>query len=91
VPSRCKARLNLREIHNFFSVYFFQPRSKFISIFQDIKPTALIGSAGVGQSFTKEVIEAMSSINKVTPTSSASIVLKRTLNCLPALANYPYD
>jgi RNA-binding protein YhbY len=43
--------------------------STLISIFQDIKPTALIGSAGVGQSFTKEVIEAMSSINKVTQTS----------------------
>lgn len=37
-----------------------------ISIFQAIKPTALIGSAGVGQSFTKEVVEAMSWINKVT-------------------------
>jgi len=39
---------------------------KSFSIFQAIRPTALIGSAGVGQSFTKEVIEAMSSINEVT-------------------------
>jgi hypothetical protein len=39
---------------------------KSFSIFQVIRPTALIGSAGVGQSFTKEVIEAMSSINEVT-------------------------
>lgn len=37
-----------------------------VSHFQAIRPTALIGSAGVGQSFTKEVIEAMSSINEVT-------------------------
>ncbi|GJN17709.1 hypothetical protein PR202_gb04801 [Eleusine coracana subsp. coracana] len=29
-----------------------------------IRPTALIGSAGVARSFTKEVVEAMSSINK---------------------------
>ncbi|KAF7030489.1 hypothetical protein CFC21_042024 [Triticum aestivum] len=41
-----------------------EPVKDLLSAIKDIKPTALIGSAGVGQSFTKEVIEAMSSINK---------------------------
>ncbi|CAM0882766.1 unnamed protein product [Alopecurus aequalis] len=41
-----------------------EPVKDLLSAIKDIKPTALIGSSGVGQSFTKEVIEAMSSINK---------------------------
>ena len=32
---------------------------------QVIKPTVLIGSSGVGKTFTKEVIEAVTSINEV--------------------------
>lgn len=32
---------------------------------QAIKPTILIGTSGVGKQFTKEVIEAMASINAV--------------------------
>lgn len=32
---------------------------------QAIKPTVLIGSSGVGQTFTKEVVEAMTSLNEV--------------------------
>jgi len=32
---------------------------------QVIKPTVLVGSSGVGKTFTKEVIEALSSINEV--------------------------
>ena len=32
---------------------------------QKIKPTVLIGTSGQGRTFTKEVIEAMASINKV--------------------------
>jgi len=32
---------------------------------QQIKPTVLIGTSGQGRTFTKEVIEAMSSINEV--------------------------
>lgn len=35
------------------------------SLLQAIKPTVLIGSSGVGKTFTKEVVEAMSSINEV--------------------------
>jgi len=33
---------------------------------QKIKPTVLIGTSGQGRAFTKEVIEAMASINAVT-------------------------
>lgn len=37
-----------------------------ISIFlQAIKPTVLIGSSGVGKTFTKEVVEAIASFNEV--------------------------
>jgi hypothetical protein len=50
---------------NRFQLWIFMVHTTF-PIFQAIRPTALIGSAGVGQSFTKEVIEAMSSINEVT-------------------------
>jgi malate dehydrogenase (oxaloacetate-decarboxylating)(NADP+) len=32
---------------------------------QVIKPTVLIGSSGVGKTFTKEVVEAMTANNKV--------------------------
>jgi len=32
---------------------------------QKIKPTVLIGTSGQGRTFTKEVIEAMASINEV--------------------------
>jgi len=35
--------------------------------FQVIKPTVLIGSSGVGRTFTKEVVEAMTSNNDVKP------------------------
>uniref|UniRef100_J3L3Y9 Malic enzyme n=2 Tax=Oryza brachyantha TaxID=4533 RepID=J3L3Y9_ORYBR len=41
-----------------------EPVKNLLDAVKAIKPTALIGSAGVGQSFTKEVIEAMSSINE---------------------------
>lgn len=34
-------------------------------ILQAIKPTVLIGSSGVGKTFTKEVVEAMASFNEV--------------------------
>nr|CAB3478263.1 unnamed protein product [Digitaria exilis] len=41
-----------------------EPVKDLLGSVKAIRPTALIGSAGVGQSFTKEVIEAMSSINE---------------------------
>nr|QFR35804.1 NADP-dependent malic enzyme [Jansenella griffithiana] len=41
-----------------------EPVKDLLDAVKAIKPTALIGSAGVAQSFTKEVIEAMSSINE---------------------------
>ncbi|ONM35217.1 NADP-dependent malic enzyme 1 [Zea mays] len=42
-----------------------EPVKDLLGAVKAIRPTALIGSAGVGQSFTKEVIEAMSSINEL--------------------------
>lgn len=36
-----------------------------VLFFQDIKPTVLIGTSGVGKQFTKEVVEAMATINEV--------------------------
>ena len=60
--SRCKAKPNgiQNNLHCGIS-WFINP----LPALQAIRPTALIGSAGVGRSFTKEVIETMSSINEV--------------------------
>nr|AFK37823.1 unknown [Lotus japonicus] len=41
-----------------------EPVSTLIDAVKVIKPTVLIGSSGVGQTFTKEVIEAMTSNNE---------------------------
>ncbi|KAG6587994.1 hypothetical protein SDJN03_16559, partial [Cucurbita argyrosperma subsp. sororia] len=41
-----------------------QPVKDLLSAVKAIKPTVLIGSSGVGRTFTKEVVEAMSSINQ---------------------------
>ncbi|KAL6616050.1 hypothetical protein ACP70R_038320 [Stipagrostis hirtigluma subsp. patula] len=41
-----------------------EPVKDLLGAVKATRPTALIGSAGVGQSFTKEVVEAMSSINE---------------------------
>jgi len=41
------------------------PYVTLFSIFQAIKPTVLIGTSGVGKTFTKEVVEAMASLNPV--------------------------
>jgi len=38
--------------------------------FQAIKPTVLIGTSGKGQTFTKDVVEAISSFNEVTSTNT---------------------
>jgi malic enzyme len=37
--------------------------------FQAIKPTVLIGTSGKGQTFTKDVVEAISSFNEVNSTN----------------------
>ncbi|CAN7047538.1 unnamed protein product [Brassica rapa subsp. trilocularis] len=41
-----------------------EPVNDLLGAIKAIKPNVLIGSAGIGRSFTKEVIEAMSSINE---------------------------
>ncbi|KAL0558432.1 hypothetical protein IC582_003004 [Cucumis melo] len=41
-----------------------EPVKDLLSAVKAIKPTVLIGSSGVGRTFTKEVIEAVSSINE---------------------------
>ncbi|KAL8504062.1 hypothetical protein ACS0TY_022700 [Phlomoides rotata] len=41
-----------------------EPVKELLGAVKAIKPTVLIGTSGVGQTFTKEVVEAMSSINK---------------------------
>ncbi|CAG7900451.1 unnamed protein product [Brassica rapa] len=41
-----------------------EPDNDLLGAIKAIKPNVLIGSAGIGRSFTKEVIEAMSSINE---------------------------
>lgn len=54
-------------MHNYLIILVFY--SPFI-LDQAIKPTVLIGSSGVGRTFTKEVIEAVSSFNEVLLTFS---------------------
>ncbi|KAG5523485.1 hypothetical protein RHGRI_035330 [Rhododendron griersonianum] len=41
-----------------------QPVKELVDAVKSIKPTVLIGSSGAGRTFTKEVIEAMSSFNE---------------------------
>ncbi|KAL8120060.1 hypothetical protein AgCh_017261 [Apium graveolens] len=41
-----------------------EPLTNLVDIVKAIKPTALIGTSGQGKTFTKEVIEAMASLNK---------------------------
>ncbi|KAL1344850.1 hypothetical protein HN51_018664 [Arachis hypogaea] len=41
-----------------------EPVKELVDAIKAIKPTVLIGSSGVGKTFTKEVIEAMASLNK---------------------------
>lgn len=42
-----------------------EPVSTLLDAVKIIKPTVLIGSSGVGKTFTKEVVEAMTEINKI--------------------------
>ncbi|XP_022992196.1 NADP-dependent malic enzyme-like [Cucurbita maxima] len=41
-----------------------QPIQDLVDAVKDIKPTVLIGTSGVGRTFTKDVVEAMAAINK---------------------------
>jgi malate dehydrogenase (oxaloacetate-decarboxylating)(NADP+) len=42
-----------------------EPVKDLLNAVKAIKPTVLIGTSGVGKTFTKEVVEAMASLNKV--------------------------
>ncbi|PWS21108.1 NAD-dependent malic enzyme, partial [Enterococcus faecium] len=42
-----------------------EPVTTLLDAVQSIKPTVLIGTSGVGKTFTKEVIEAMASFNEL--------------------------
>lgn len=44
-----------------------------LPLLQTIKPTVLIGTSGKGQTFTQEVVEAISSFNEVTFTKSTCL------------------
>ncbi|KAJ1394626.1 hypothetical protein SESBI_34002 [Sesbania bispinosa] len=66
-------------------------RFLFLGAGEKIKPTVLIGTSGQGRTFTKEVIEAMASINEVL---SQSIYLPSTYHAISSpdkLSNVFYD
>jgi malate dehydrogenase (oxaloacetate-decarboxylating)(NADP+) len=42
-----------------------EPLKTLLEAAESIKPTVLIGTSGVGRTFTKEVVEAMASFNEV--------------------------
>lgn len=56
--------------------------SLLFSIFQAIKPTVLVGTSGVGKTFTKEVVEAMASLNPVGLPSLSYVHHKRKYTCI---------
>ncbi|KAG5021364.1 hypothetical protein JHK85_017706 [Glycine max] len=43
-----------------------EPVKELVNVVKQIKPTVLIGTSGQGRTFTKDVVEAMASINEVT-------------------------
>lgn len=43
-----------------------EPVKTLLEAVQSIKPTVLIGTSGVGKTFTQEVVEAMAAFNEVT-------------------------
>jgi malate dehydrogenase (oxaloacetate-decarboxylating)(NADP+) len=42
-----------------------EPLTTLLDAVESIKPTVLIGTSGVGRTFTKEVVQAMASFNEV--------------------------
>ncbi|KAL9999958.1 putative malate dehydrogenase (oxaloacetate-decarboxylating) (NADP(+)) [Helianthus debilis subsp. tardiflorus] len=59
-----KSRLNSLQHFKKPWVQEHQPVTDLLDAVKAIRPTVLIGSSGVGQTFTKEVVETMSSFNK---------------------------
>ncbi|WMV14371.1 hypothetical protein MTR67_007756 [Solanum verrucosum] len=58
------ARKESLQAHKKPWAYEHEPVNNLLDIVKAIKPAAIIGTSGVGRTFTKEVIEVMASINK---------------------------
>ncbi|GMP94948.1 hypothetical protein CsSME_00044194 [Camellia sinensis var. sinensis] len=52
-----------------------EPVKELLNAVKAIKPTVLIGTSGVGKTFTKDVVEAMTSFTEVSPPSPFSLSL----------------
>uniref|UniRef100_A0A0R0IXY1 Malic enzyme n=1 Tax=Glycine max TaxID=3847 RepID=A0A0R0IXY1_SOYBN len=52
-----------------------EPVKELVNVVKQIKPTVLIGTSGQGRTFTKDVVEAMASINEVIRQSTISYLL----------------
>jgi malate dehydrogenase (oxaloacetate-decarboxylating)(NADP+) len=63
-----------------------EPLKTLLEAVQSLKPTVLIGTSGVGKTFTQEVVEAMASFNEVqTYTLAMNLSLIRLWFSLPFL------
>jgi malate dehydrogenase (oxaloacetate-decarboxylating)(NADP+) len=51
-----------------------EPLKTLLEAVESIKPAVLIGTSGVGRTFTKEVIEAMASFNQVSLSPSPEFI-----------------
>nr|BAZ95857.1 NADP-dependent malic enzyme gene [Flaveria floridana] len=59
-----KSRLNTLQHFKKPWAHEHQPVTDFLDAVKAIRPTVLVGSSGVGQTFTKEVVETLSSFNE---------------------------
>jgi malic enzyme len=64
-----------------------EPLKTLLEAVQSLKPTVLIGTSGVGKTFTQEVVEAMASFNEVqTYTLAIHLSLIRLWFSLPLIS-----